>query len=51
MTCLQALLRGRLLTAEQLDQLLVNLLPKVSFALLLSHYHLPHSQALVLIFI
>ena len=34
MTCLQALLRGRLLTAQQLDQLLVDLLPKVGFALL-----------------
>ena len=32
MTCLQALLRGRLLTVEQLNQLLADLLPKVSSA-------------------
>lgn len=35
MTCLQALLRGRLLTVEQLNQLLTDLLPKVSSVLVL----------------
>jgi len=45
MTCLQALLRGRLLTVEQLDQLLTDLLPKVSSVLVLPQatlHHTPH---------